>query len=182
MEGNEVKEETFIPKTKHKFLKILLAILIVAGLGVGAYFLYQKKFNDPKSIVSHILETASNSDLVINKEAGKYKVNGIVKIDANLGEEDAKVTEILKDIKYQFSGEVDLKDSIANLDVNTKYKDEKLLDFKAYLENNIYYVLLDGIYDKYLIINDNKEDSSSVMETVKDISLNSKDLKIRRIL
>ncbi len=176
------QEELFIPKTKHKFLKILLALIIIGGIGVGGYFLYQEKFSNPKSIVRKILEESNNNlnELLINeKDNSKYKVNGIVKVDVNLGKEDAKIASILKDINFQFSGEVDPNESIANIDINTKYKNEKLIDLKTYFENNITYILLDGIYDKYLKIeneNNNEENIGNIKINVNDIQVLIKSL------
>lgn len=176
------QEELFIPKTKHKFLKILLALIIIGGIGVGGYFLYQEKFNNPKSIVRKILEESNNNlnELLINeKDNSKYKVNGLVKVDVNLGKEDAKIASILKDINFQFSGEVDPNESIANIDINTKYKNEKLIDLKTYFENNITYILLDGIYDKYLKIeneNNNEENIGNIKINVNDIQVLIKSL------
>ena len=178
MEKEKVEqEELFIPKTKHKFLKILLALIIIGGIGVGGYFLYQEKFNNPKSIVRKILEESNNNlnELLINeKDNSKYKVNGLVKVDVNLGKEDAKIASILKDINFQFSGEVDPNESIANIDINTKYKNEKLIDLKTYFENNITYILLDGIYDKYLKI----ENENNNEENIENIKINVNDIQV----
>ena len=35
----EIKEELFIPKTKHKGLKIILAIILIGALAYGGYYL-----------------------------------------------------------------------------------------------------------------------------------------------
>ena len=158
------EEELFIPKTKHKFLKILLAIILLGGIIAGGYFLYQEKFNNPKSIIEDALEKelSKQSDLLVSED-GKYKING---------KENEDLSNVLNNLDLQFTGEIDSIDTIANIDINTKYKGEKLIDLKTYLEKNDYYILLDGIYDKYLKIK-NKEDNDDLKEMMKSIKLNS---------
>ena len=157
MENEEVKEapkeeELFIPKTKHKGLKIILAILLIAGLAAGGYFLYQYKFNNPKIVVTKIIEGAKNSlNEAIDKTSGmdKYRVNGYTKLNIKT-EEASPITDIIKDIEFQFNGDIDAKNKLANVSLNTKYKSDKLVDVKLYYENNDIYALLDGLYGKYM--------------------------------
>lgn len=159
MKKIETKEELFIPKTKHKGLKITLAILLVIGLITGGYFLYQYKFNNPNTIVANILNDAKeNYSKKINEinENELYKVDGHINIDSNINEDTFK---ILKDLELLFSGEIDQKNSISNIDIDTKYKNDELATIKLYREGNIYYALLNGVYDKYLKI-ENEEVNS----------------------
>ena len=74
-----------------------------------------------------------------------YKVDGHIKIDTNLTDQMIDGISVLKDIELQFSGEVDSKNSIANMTINTKYKSGKLLDLKLYLEKE------DTIKELYVI-------------------------------
>ena len=174
------EEELFIPKTKHKFLKIMFGILLIGGLCAGGYFLYQDKFNNPKNIVKNALESSKNelSESLITKELDdKYRVNGILKVNANLGKENEKITKILNDIDLQFSGEIDPSESIANIEISTKYKNDKLIDLKTYIENNTSYILLNGIYDKYLKIESKENENEELKEALKNIKIQSKDLK-----
>lgn len=170
-------EELFIPKTKYKFLKILLAIILIGGLCTGAYLLYQDKFSNPKNIVKNALEKnlKTEKNLLIDEE-GIYKINGFAKVNANLGKENEAVTNMIKDIAFQFSGEIDTKESIANIEYDTEYKDEKLINIKSFIENNTYYILLDGIYDNYLKIKNNDVNSESFKEAMNSIQINSNDI------
>lgn len=169
------KEELFIPKPKHKGLKIMLAILLIAGLIVGGYFLYKHKFNDPKSIVNNVFEEARNSvkeslKKVDNK--GIYKIDGHVKIDSNINtDEIGEILTILKDLELQFSGETDSKKTITNFNISSKYKNDALFGIKGRLEDNTIYVLLDGLYDKYL-----KLESHNTM-TPTDVIVDSDDIE-----
>lgn len=169
--SKEVKEELFIPKTKHKGLKITLAILLIAGLIVGGYFLYQYKFNNPKQIVSNVINDAKENfknKLAITDNSEIYKIDGHIKLDSNINDDTFK---ILKELELLFSGQIDSKESISNITINTKYKSDELATINAYHENNIYYILLNDIYDKYLKI-ENEEN----LENLNKININNKDI------
>ena len=174
------EEELFIPKTKYKGLKIFIGIVLILGLLIGGYFLYQYKFNNPKTIVNSLLGDAKENikkSLVSDIGNDKYKVDGYLKVDANLGTESSEITSLLKDLELAFSGEVDPSNSIGNIAINTKYKNDKLIDFKTYYENNIIYLLLDEIYDKYLKIDSTEEQKNSVASTLPNINIKPKDME-----
>lgn len=165
------EEELFIPKTKHKALKILLAIVLIAGLITGGYFLYQYKFNNPKTTVSNVIKDAKENFNEKLKEANDnniYKLDGHVKLDSNMNDE---TINILKDLELLFNGEMDSKENVGNFTINTKYKNDKLIDINAYYEKNIYYILLEGIYDKYLKV-ENEED----IKKMPKINISNKDI------
>lgn len=153
MDNNQNQEELFIPKTKHKFLKILLASLIVIGMAIGGYFIYQSKFNNPNKTVTKLLEDANtNVDKAFetSSQSGKYKVNGLVKVDGSLPDEMKGIMDLIKQLSLQFNGEIDLDSKNGLLDLNTKYKDDKLINIKTVFENNDTYIYLEDIFDKYI--------------------------------
>ena len=170
------KEELFIPKTKHKGLKICLAIILIAGLIVGGYFLYQYKFNNSKTIITNALEEAKGNIKEAFKEVAsnkKYKLDGHIKIDSNI---DDETFQLLKDIELQLSGEMDLDESISNYQINTKYKNDKLMDISFYQEKNDVYLLLEGLYDKYIKIDAN-EQTQNLPTNIPKININPDDMK-----
>jgi hypothetical protein len=173
-EKKEIKEEElFIPKTKHKGLKIMLAILLVAGLMVGGYFLYQYKFNNPKTIVKTVIADAKENFKAKQEELKKqeiYKVDGHIKLDSNIDDDTFKA---LKDLELLFNGEINQKDRIGNIDINTKYKNDNLVDMNLYYENDTTYLLLKDIYDKYLKI-DNKEEDNVIVK----VNINPNDVYV----
>lgn len=174
----ETKEELFIPKTKYKGLKICLAILLIAGLIVGGYFLYQRKFNNPKEIISNVLKDAREEIKESFKEYNpnsKYKLDGHIKLDSNI---DDETIQILKDIELQFSGEMDSNESISNYQINAKYKNDKIIDVDIYQEKNIVYLLLQGLYDKYLKIDANIQKEELTTVDIPQININPSDLQV----
>ena len=177
----EKKEELFIPKTKHKGLKIFIGIILILGLAVGGYFLYQYKFNNPKKIINNALSDAKENikkSLVNDIKDEKYKVNGYLKVEANLGNEASEITNLLKDLELFFSGEVDPNNSIGNITINTKYKNDQLIDMKAYFENNVAYILLDNIYDKYIKIDASEEQENNMAANMPNIDIKPKEMEL----
>lgn len=173
--SNEVKEDVFIPKTKHKGLKILLGVLILGILALGGYFLYKDKFCNPTNTVITILEDSQKEFNKVSNKNDKYKINGLVKVEANISKEYEEITNILNNLDLQFSGNVDSKNSLANITLNAKYKKEQLIDVKTYYENNNLYLLLDGLYDKYLKVD---TDSSKTKLVPSKTELDPNDFKI----
>ena len=172
-----MEEELFIPKTKHKGLKIIIAILLIAGLAAGGYFLYQYKFNNPKVIVNTILNEAKASvnETFSKVDEGKmYHINGHVKMDFNIKGDMGEFFDIIKDLELQFDTETDFKNNISNFTINSKYKNEKLADIKGYYEDKTVYVLLDGIYDKYLKMK--VEDLKNTNNSGNENNISTKDL------
>ena len=171
-----VKEELFIPKTKHKGLKIVLAILLIVIIGIGGYFIYKEKFNNPKNTVMNIIDNnIKNASNITSIENNKYKINGLVKVDATISDEFKDLSKIIRNIDLQFNGEVDLENKLSNIELNTKYKDEKLLNIKTIYKNNTLYLLLNDLYDKYIKVSfDNIQDKSNIDE----INIDINDIKI----
>ena len=174
------EEELFIPKTKHKALKIILAILLLGGVITGGYFLYQYKFNNTKKIITDSLEEFKadiRDNLTTDFGENKYKIEGHAKIDANITEELSSITDVIKNIEVQFDGEFDLKESISNYNINTKYKNDKLISAKVYNEKNTVYMLLDGIYDKYIKIDTTKEQENTIITEMPNVYINPKEIE-----
>ena len=175
------EEELFIPKTKHKALKIIIGILLLGGLITGAYFLYQYKFNSPKSIINKVLEDeiADIKESLINEfNADKYKIDGHIKVDTNISDELSSTTNILKNIEVQFNGEIDTKESTGIYNINTKYKNDKLIDIKTYYEKEVAYILLEGIYDKYLKTDTSKEQEKEIVTSVPNLNIDPSDIEL----
>lgn len=172
------KEETFIPKTKYKALKIMLAILLIGALIAGGYLLYKDKFCNPNKTVTTILEDIEKEAKNEFKENNSklYKLNGVLKVDANISPEYKPYTEILKNMDMQFSFDVDESNKILNGVLNTKYKEEQLLDINMFLENDTLYMSLKDVYDKYLKFTLNDITKEKDIEVPK-ISINEEDIK-----
>ena len=163
-----MEKEEFIPKTKKKGLKITLAILLIVGVLVGAYFLYQYKFNNPNAIVKQVLNNIKSSAKNTSKINEKYKYDGLLKIDTNMADESTN--NIIKNLELQINGQLDYKEQIGNVIINTKYKNEKFVGISTYYEKNNLYLLLNDLYDKYIKFENKNEINTD--------SIDSKDAQI----
>ena len=177
---NELKEELFIPKTKHKGLKITLAIVLIMAMGVGGYFLYQNKFNNPKQTIMNIIDSDIHSinNLIESDKNNKYKINGLIKLDATLPDTYEDLATIIRNIDLQFSSEVDLENKLGNIQLNTKYKDKKLLDITSIYENNTLYILLNDLYNKYIKISLNDINNKNNNTKIPEFNIEIKDIKV----
>lgn len=173
---NEIKEEElFIPKTKHKALKIIFAIILIGALIAGGYYLYKEKFDNPNKTVISIIEDAEKN--VKNElDDNAYKINGVLKIDANLSSELKPITDILKNLDLQFILESDVKNKLANATINAKYKKEQLIDINMFVNDNNAYVLLQDVYDKYLKLSMDDVTSEKSIE-IPEINLSEQDIE-----
>ena len=173
---NEIKEEElFIPKTKHKALKIIFAFILIGALIAGGYYLYKEKFDNPNKTVISIIEDAEKN--VKNElDDNAYKINGVLKIDANLSSELKPITDILKNLDLQFILESDVKNKLANATINAKYKKEQLMDINMFVNDNNAYVLLQDVYDKYLKLSMDDVTSEESIE-IPEINLSEQDIE-----
>ena len=163
-----MEKEEFIPKTKKKGLKITLAILLIVGVLVGTYFLYQYKFNNPNAIVKQVLNNIKSNAKNTSKINEKYKYDGLLKIDTNMADENTN--NIIKNLELQINGQLDYKEQIGNVIINTKYKNEKFVGISTYYEKNNLYLLLNDLYDKYIKFENKNEINTD--------SIDSKDAQI----
>ena len=177
----EIKEELFIPKTKHKGLKIILAIILIGALAYGGYYLYKEKFCNPNITVSNIIEDSEKQIKNDLNDNNLYKINGILKIDGKLNEEYKPVMDILKNLDLNFILESDAKNNLFNISLNTKYKKEQLPDINIYNENDSLYILLQDVFDKYIEISSD-EISRDVEIKEKDISKSDIETMINSII
>lgn len=175
MEKEMNDEELFIPKTKHKTLKIILAIILIGALIAGGYFLYKEKFCNPNKTVISILE---NTEKEVNNsfnDSKIYKYNGVLKINANLSNDLKAITDIINKLDLQFIMEADAKNKLVNATLNTKYKNEKLADVNLYVTDNTFYIQLQDIYDKYLKASLNDVTNE---EAISSVNIDTDDMKV----
>ena len=161
MEKREI-DEPFIEKGKHRGLKLIIVILLIAGLSFGGYYYYTNYYDNPSkkvnSIITGIEEKLSskyNNSLLINNKA--IKMNGLIKLNVNLGNDLKDISEIINNLSIQINGEMDNKNKINNVNFTSKYKDGELIDMKIYTENNNIYLSAKELYDKYVFLGNTDE-------------------------
>ena len=83
---------------------------------------------------------------------------------------DESTNNIIKNLELQINGQLDYKEQIGNVIINTKYKNEKFVGISTYYEKNNLYLLLNDLYDKYIKFENKNEINTD--------SIDSKDAQI----
>lgn len=160
------EDEPFIEKPKHRWLKILLLLIIIGGLAYGGYYYYVNYYNNPvqkiNAVISNLKDKINErlkSTLSFDNKA--FKVNGLVKININSTRDSISselFNKIFNNLAIQINGEVDTRNNINNLDISSKLNNEKLIDGKIYMENNNIYVRSEELYEKFILLDDVKNE------------------------
>ncbi len=167
------KEEIFIEKDKHKFIKIFIPLLLILGIiGGGGYYYYTNYWNNPNYIISTILKAekkALNKDFENNSEKNKFKISGLTTINIDFDKTDNNlkaISDLINNLTIQSIGEFDTKLDIYNINLNTKYEDKEFINLNTYIEENNIYLKLNNLLDKYLKV-DNDETKNVTKKNVK---------------
>ena len=163
---NENKnEEPFIEKD-HKGLKtfIVIAILLLLLSGVS-FFCYYKFYNNPKVVIGNILNNSKKLFKTPDKIYDISKINGSIDMDLKLeNQELQKIGKVINDIKLQYNLSVNNNDKYGIFEIYSKYQDKELLNVQVALDdkNNILYLYLEDLFDKYLKMDINVEISDNI--------------------
>lgn len=128
---------------------ILLLLLLLAAFGGVVYDRLVVSKNIFKMLIqntfTYLEENVNNHDTVIG--TFELKVGG-----TSSDHSTNSMLDIMSKLDLSGSYGIDYKNKIANLDVYTKYENEKLLNSSVYMEDNNGYIELKEIYDKYIQI------------------------------
>lgn len=173
---NKNDEELFIPKEKHSLKIITLIIILIIILG-GVYYYYKEFYSNPQFIITNIIKKADqklNNEISEIDEYNCFKINGLINFNLDFRKDYQELASIISNISLQINGEIDQNSNEKILNLNTKYKDNELLNVKTYQKEKNDYIYLEDIFDKYLLIEDN-EISNNI-----NIFTKTKDLKITK--
>ena len=169
-------DELFIEKSKHRVLKLIITILVIAAISGGGYYYYVNYYDNPnKNIVTTLEKASENIEGKLNKisKKDKYKVNGLIKLNFDLGEQYKEITDLVNNLSLQINGQTDPQNKIVNLDLNSKFKDDKLINIKTIYQDNNAYLYLDELYDKYLKLPMEEE-----TKEIENIKANEQDIEV----
>ena len=130
---------------------IIIVVLVV--LLVGGYFHHIAR---PQAVFERNIKKQINQTINYFTPLNEYvtsKGNCKLSYNIKLNEEDKEIQKKLDaingftfDTKYQ----IDFKNKLFDLDVNSKYKEDEAINLKLYAENETQNLFLKGIYDKYI--------------------------------
>ena len=138
-----------VQKKKKSVLPIVLILLvaILAGGGVGAYFLFFNKVSAKQVVdgtVNTLFSKATIAEEVVDKVFTFNYKNDVIKSEANLkvdfeGNVSGEKLEF-KNIALDFNTIVNLKDKEASLKVGTSEKDKEIINLSAFVKNDKAYL------------------------------------------
>lgn len=130
---------------KNKKGIIVGVILIVLLLIMGITFLLMPV--KPKKV----FETAINSMTTLSKKDLKENVN--ISLNTNIHSNDKdieKVLELVNNIKMNINYNVDFNNKKMDMVMDSTYQDKELINLSMNVDNNLAYVYLKDVYDKYI--------------------------------
>lgn len=128
---------------------VVVVILVIIALGALLFFggrYYLSSRNNIKILVDNYFNYLEENIANTNSKSGSLKFN--VKGDTN--GDNGKVFKILNNLDFNINYDIDCKNDIVNLDLNTNYYGDKLIDINTYIENNTLYFYSGDLYNKYI--------------------------------
>ena len=128
---------------------VVVVIFVIIALGALLFFggrYYLSSRNNIKILVDNYFNYLEENIVNTNSESGSLKFN--VKGDTN--GDNGKVFKILNNLDFTINYDIDYKNDIVNLDLNTNYYGDKLIDMNTYIENNTLYFYSGDLYNKYI--------------------------------
>ena len=148
MDTTEVKV-----KKKKNILPIIIILILVAIVGALAavYFLV---LTTPKNIFNKALESGVEYLSASFTDFGKYNtITGNGSLSYEIKSEDANMQttlDLFNGIALNYEYGIDYNNKLMNLNLDSTYNNEKLLDLDMYTENNKAYMLFVDIYNTYI--------------------------------
>lgn len=151
------KEELFVPKEKHlgKIITIIIILLILIG---GAYWYYHFIYANPQNIANKSIEKLEKyiNDRFNDIDTTKpLELNGLIDIKME-EQEKTDINDIINNLSIQLNMHLDEKENELDINLNSKYKNNKLINIQTYYRKNNLYLNPGEIYDNYLLIQENK--------------------------
>ena len=154
-------------KKKNKFILPIVIVLGVIGILVALYFFL---FNNPKRVFDKTISSGFDALYESLDMATKYDtMSGSGSLSYKLTATDPSMQSIfdmINGIAFDYKYAVDYKNKLMNVDFNSTYNNEKLIDLSVYGENGKGYVFLKDIYSKYL--STDIEGYEEIFETTKN--------------
>jgi len=141
-------EEEFEKKSKNKFLKILLPIIILIlliGVGTAYYFI----INTPKYIFSKAIDGVFES--VEEENYDTLKTN--IELSMSIESDDSDIQsmgQIVNSVKVSTNQEIDINNKIANEAIAVSFLGQDLLNIEYIIQDETSYMFLKDIFSKYI--------------------------------
>lgn len=162
-------EDNFEKKKSKSFLKILLPIiLIIAIIGVGAYFLLNKSNIKPVNAYKNVVEKAF--DMMEAKEDAK-SARAKIELTANLDSDDINIKAVKQYVeaaKIALNEEFDLNKQIMQYNVIADFNNENIINADVLVQNGKIYAYAKEFFSKYVEINAEEFDMEEMEELLEE--------------
>lgn len=154
-----IQAQSFTADNKNKsnklllLLIILLVVVLIGGLGLG-YFISKS----PKSIFTRsINKLYKNFSSNLKEDADTVTSNFSLKLNLDGTEDSKAIMNIINNISLEGKVSIDYLNKLILVTLNSTYDNDKLINADIQYQKGNAYVLLNDIFDKYIVIGDMDE-------------------------
>lgn len=145
---------------------VVVIFVIIALLGLtffgGKYYLASR--NNIKIFMDDYFNELEDNIGKNNSISGSLSLS----VNGDTTGKDGKIFKILNNLDFSMNYGIDTKENITNIDINTNYYGDKLININTYIEDNNIYLSSSDLYSKYIRIENNKEDNSEKKSMTND--------------
>ena len=140
---------------------VIIALLGLAFFG-GKYYLASR--NNIKIFMDNYFNELEDNIGKNNSTSGSLSLS----VNGDTTDKEKKIFKILNNLDFSMNYGIDTKENITNIDINTNYYGDKLININTYIEDNNIYLSSSDLYSKYIRIENNKEDNSEKKSMTND--------------
>ncbi len=140
---------------------VIIALLGLAFFG-GKYYLASR--NNIKIFMNDYFDKLEGNIGKNSSTSGNLSLN----VNGDTTRNDGNIFKILNNLDFSMDYGIDTKENITNIDINTNYYGDNLINIGAYIEGNNVYLSLGDLYSKYIKLNNSKEDNGDKKSMTND--------------
>lgn len=143
---------------------VILVIIALLGLAFfgGKYYLASR--NNIKIFMNDYFDKLEGNIGKNSSTSGNLSLN----VNGDTTRNDGNIFKILNNLDFSMDYGIDTKENITNIDINTNYYGDNLINIGTYIEGNNVYLSLGDLYSKYIKLNNSKEDNSEKKSMTND--------------
>lgn len=143
---------------------VILVIIALLGLAFfgGKYYLASR--NNIKIFMNDYFDKLEGNIAKNSSTSGNLSLN----VNGDTTRNDGNIFKILNNLDFSMDYGIDTKENITNIDINTNYYGDNLINIGTYIEGNNVYLSLGDLYSKYIKLNNSKEDNSEKKSMTND--------------
>lgn len=143
---------------------VILVIIALLGLAFfgGKYYLASR--NNIKIFMNDYFDKLEGNIGKNSSTSGNLSLN----VNGDTTRNDGNIFKILNNLDFSMDYGIDTKENITNIDINTNYYGDNLINIGTYIEGNNVYLSLGDLYSKYIKLNNSKEDNGDKKSMTND--------------